>query len=278
MLAAILQVAIFIAISSMLFWLVGIYGSALRDPRYLDGWILAVGMLVQLMFHVANRRARLKPSSAVRWRRFHVSLGYLLIAAFILHTDFTLPDTGLEWALWSGFVVIALSGVFGVLLAWSLKARMVLDEHPGYEHIARRRAELARDIHAVVAADNSDAAGSRLPQVPYDAWVRELYARQLDDFFSGPRNYASHLVGSPRPLKRLTDEIDTLSGYVDRPCQDKLQTVRELVVRKDREDFARVHLGLARAWPYLHMPVTYSLLALTVLHVVVVYAFSSGAW
>lgn len=272
------QVALIVIISSALFWLISIYGSALRDPRYLDGWILAVGMVLQLLFHAANTRAWLKPVSAARWRKFHVFLGYLLIPVFVSHTAFGLPDTGLEWALWGGFVVVAASGVLGVLLAWFSKASVVLDEHPGYDHIARRRAELARDIQAIVAGAPPAAAVGPLPDAPYDAWIKDLYANQLHDFFNGPRNIVSHLAGSPRPLKRLTNEIDTLSGYVDRPCQEQLEMIRELVVKKDREDFAVVYLGLARAWPYVHVPVTYSLLVLTLLHVLVVYAFSSGAW
>ena len=79
-------------------------------------------------------------------------------------------------------------------------------------------------------------------------------------------------------MKRLTDEIDNLSGYVDQPRQEKLAAIRNLVVEKDRLDFARVYLGLSKAWLFVHVPVTYALVVLTVLHVIVVYAFSSGPW
>jgi len=51
-----------------------------------------------------------------------------------------------------------------------------------------------------------------------------------------------------------------------------------MVIEKDRLDFARVSLGLTRAWLFVHVPVTYGLVVLTVAHVFVVYAFSSGVW
>jgi hypothetical protein len=51
-----------------------------------------------------------------------------------------------------------------------------------------------------------------------------------------------------------------------------------MVVEKDSLDFARVYLGLAKGWLFVHVPVTYALFVLAVLHVVVVYAFSSGPW
>jgi hypothetical protein len=266
------------AVSVGLFWLVWIYGNALRDPRYLDGWVLAAGMSVQLYFHIAIKAARLSPKSAMRWRKIHIFLGYLLIAAFISHSDFSLPDTGLEWALWAGFVLVTLSGIFGAYLAWSLKAKGRIDEGVSYDRIPTLRAELERDVQTAVAEADPDAAQIALPGLPHDAWIMDLYTAHLRDFFQGPRNFTAHLIGSQRPLKRLTDEIDNLSNYVDQQSREKLAAIKNLVVEKDRLDFARVYLGLTKGWLFVHVPVTYGLIVLTVLHVLVVYAFSSGAW
>jgi hypothetical protein len=266
------------AISGGLFWLIWIYGNGLRDPRYLDGWMLTVGMGVQLYFHIAIKTASLSPKSAARWRKTHIFVGYLLIAAFIAHSDFSLPDTGFEWALWAGFVLVTLSGIFGTYLAWSLKAKHVIDDSVTYDRIPARRAELARDVHAAVAKTDTAAPAIALPAPPHDAWIRDLYNTRLRDFFQGQRNFTAHLIGSQRPLKRLTDEIDNLSRYVDQRSQEKLAAIKSLVIEKDRLDFARVYLGLGKAWLFVHVPVTYALIVLTVLHVLVVYAFSSRAW
>jgi hypothetical protein len=267
-----------VAISGGLIWLVWIYGNGLRDPRYLDGWVLATGMSFQVAFHIAIKTASLSPKSAVRWRKIHIFVGYLLIAAFISHSDFSLPDTGFEWALWAGFVLVTLSGIFGTYLAWSLKAKHVIDERIGYDRIPIRCAELARDVHAAVSKADPAAAAIALPAPPHDAWIMDLYTTHLRDFFQGQRNFTAHLIGSQRPLKRLTDEIDNLSRYVDKQSQEKLAAIKNLVVEKDRLDFARVYLGLAKGWLFVHVPVTYALIVLTVLHILVVYAFSSGPW
>ena len=272
------QCLLIAAISVGLFWLVWIYGNALRDPRFLDGWLLAGGVIFQLCFHIAIKITRLSPKSALRWRKIHIFLGYLLVAAFISHTDFSLPDTGLEWAMWTPFVLVTLSGIFGTYLAWSLQAKRGIDERVRYERIPARRAELARDVHAAVTKTDPGAVAIALPAPPYDAWIMDLYSTHLRNFFQGQRNSAAHLIGSQRPLKRLTDEIDNLSGYVDQPSHEKLAAIKALVVEKDRLDFARVHLGLSKGWLFVHVPVTYALVVLTVLHVLVVYAFSSGPW
>jgi hypothetical protein len=272
------QCLLIAAISGGMLWLVWIYGNGLRDARYLDGWVLAGGMGLQLYFHIAIKTSILSPKSAARWRKIHIFVGYLLIAVFISHSDFSLPDTGFEWALWAGFVLVALSGILGTYLTWSLKAKHGIDDSVSYDRIPARRAELARDVHAVVAITDPAATAIALPAPPHDAWIRDLYTTRLRDFFQGQRNFAAHLIGSQRPLKRLTDEIDNLSRYVDQRSQEKLAAIKNLVIEKDRLDFARVYLWLVKGWPFVHVPVTYALIVLTVLHVIVVYAFSSRAW
>jgi hypothetical protein len=98
----------------------------------------------------------------------------------------------------------------------------------------------------------------------------------LESYFAGPRNLMAHLIGSKRPLKRLSEEIENLSRYVDPQSQEKLAAIKNLVIEKDRLDFARVYLGLSKGWLLVHVPVTYGLIVLIVLHVLVVHAFSSG--
>jgi hypothetical protein len=266
------------AVSGGLFWLVWIYGNGLRDPNYFNGWVLAGGMSLQLYFHIAIKTGRLSPKSAKRWRAIHIFVGYLLVAAFLSHTDFSLPDSGFEWALWTGFMLVTLSGILGTYLAWSLKGKRWMDEVVGYDRIPTRRAELAREIHAAVAKTDSAAAAIALPGAPHDAWIMDLYTNHLRDFFQGQRNFAAHLIGSERAVKRLIEEIDNLSPYVDQQSQEKLAAIKSMVVEKDRLDFARVYLGLSKRWLFVHVPVTYALVVLIVLHVLVAYSFSSGVW
>ena len=268
-----------IAVLSLgLFLLVWIYGNGLRDARYLDGWVLAGGVTLQLCFHLAVKTARMSPKSALRWRKVHIFFGFLLVAAFLSHSDFSFPDTGFEFALWASFLLVTLSGIFGTYLAWSLQAKRGIDERVTYDRIPARRAELAQELDIAVAKTDPAAGLLALPTPPYDVWIMDLYNTELRKFFHGQRNFSAHLIGSQRALKRLTHEIDHLSTYVDQPSQEKLAAIKRLVIEKDRLDFARVYLGLTKGWLFVHVPVTYVLTVLIVLHVLVVYSFSSGAW
>lgn len=258
-------------------WLVGHYSNALRDPRYLDGWMLAGGMMLQLWLHVARKSGRMSPRSAMRLRSLHVFTGYLLLAVFLLHIDFSWPDTVFEWALWCCFLLVALSGLFGTFIAASLQARRTVDAAIAYERIPERRAELARELRSIVLGTDPAAQAIPLPNLPHDDWISDLHANRLSDFFQGPRNRTAHLFGSQLPLERLIGEIDALSRYVDERGRRKLAAVKDLVLEKDRLDFATVQLGLNKAWLLVHVPVTYILLVLSVMHVLVAYAHSSSA-
>jgi len=257
-------------------WLAWIYGHGLRDSRYFDGWSLVAIMGVQLYFHVSRKSGRLSPRSAARWRSVHICLGYILIAVFLSHSDYSLPDTAFEWMLWAGFVLVTISGVFGTYLSWSLRSRRLIDEDVGYDRIPVRRAEIARDVRTLVLESDPRSSEMTLPPSPADDWIKDLYAEHLRAFFEAQQNMVAHVSGSRRPLKRLTDEVDNLSRYVDRQGQEKLAVIRNHIIEKDRLDFARAQLGLTRVWLFVHVPVTYTLIVLTVVHVVVVYAFSSG--
>ena len=240
----IVQGLLIAAISGGLFWLVWIYGNGLRDPRYLDGWVLAGGMAMQVSFHIA-KMAGLSLKSATRWRKMHIFAGYLVIAAFISHSDFSLPDTGFEWALWTGFVLVTLSGIFGTYLVWSLKAKGRIDEGVSYDRIPALRAELELAFLRAVAETNPPAAAIDLPGLPHDAWITDLYTTHLEDFFQGPRNFSAHLIGSQRPLKRLTAAIDNLSALC-RPAEPGEARLHQ--EPGGREGPARFRAGLSRTY------------------------------
>ncbi len=271
------HVILIAAISGAFFWLVWIYGSALRDPNYFDGWVLASVIAFQVAFRIAKKLG-VSPKSATRWKQFHVFTGYLVIAAFIVHTDYSLPDTSFEWALWLSFLLVTASGIFGTYLVWSLQAKRPAAEPVNYERIPALRAELELAFRAEATETNKSAASLDLPTLPHDAWIEDLCATQLKDFFSGHRNFAAHLAGSQRPLKQLTDAIDTLARYVDQRGKEKLAAIKDLVIEKDRLDFAQVSLGLTRGWLLVHVPVTYTLVVMVVAHVLIHYSFTSGVW
>lgn len=251
-----------------LYWLIGLYDSALRDPRFLDGWLLFAGMGGQLLLHLRKKAPAMALGQVACWMRAHVYGGYAVIALFAVHTSFSLPDSPFEWILWALFVLVAVSGVIGAYLSWSVPAKLEKGaEQISFERIPAFRFTLARQVGDLAVA-SVEQAGSLA--------ISDFYVNRLYGFFRRPRNFLAHLRGSRRPLRRLCEEIDGLERYIDASDKDTLRSIKRLVVMKDNLDFQFAHMGVLQTWLFIHIPATYSLIALSILHVAVVYAFSAG--
>ena len=251
------------------YWLIGFYGNALRDPRFLDGWILTAAMLVQLLFHIRKKLPASPLGRAATWLKMHVYLGYVVIAVFLFHTSFSMPETSLEWALWIMFALVVGSGLVGLYLTTSIPGKLQQQhgEQITFDQIPTVRANLFREVDTLVL-DTVTPDGSSA--------VSDFYLSRLRGFFRRPRNLRAHLRGSRRPLERISSEIADLERRVNAPDRKALTAIRKLVTAKYDLDHQYTVQGLLHSWLFVHIPATYSLIVLSILHVAVVYAYSSG--
>jgi hypothetical protein len=72
-------------------------------------------------------------------------------------------------------------------------------------------------------------------------------------------------------------EVDELRRYLNDAERATLQKLGDLVRRKDGLDYHHALQTTLKLWLFVHLPLTYSLMIFSVLHVVLVYAFSAGA-
>lgn len=251
------------------YWLVGFYSSALRDPRFLDGWILTAFMFVQLLFHIRKKLPASPLGRAATWLKMHVYLGYVVIAVFLFHTSFSFPETTLEWALWIMFALVVGSGLVGLYLTTSVpgKLQQQHNEQITFDQIPTARLNLFREVNALVL-DTVTPEGS--------SEVSDFYVNRLRGYFRKPQNLRAHLRGSRRPLERMSSEIADLERRVNAPDRKALSTIKKLVTAKYDLDHQYTVQGLLHSWLFVHIPATYSLIVLSILHVAVVYAYSSG--
>ncbi|PYI89888.1 MAG: hypothetical protein DME26_00035 [Verrucomicrobia bacterium] len=107
--------------------------------------------------------------------------------------------------------------------------------------------------------------------------IADFYIRNLRDFFDRPKNLLLHMLEVRRPLNTLLDDINDLSRFLNAQERALIDQISELVRQKDGLDY-QLSLQLAlRTWLFVHIPLTYSLLIFSVVHFVLVYAFSGGA-
>lgn len=260
--------AVTVVAVGLLYGLDWVYATSFRDPQFLNGWVLLAGIGLLVLYNIRKKLPMLRLGRAASWMQLHLYVGYFVVLAFALHTNFALPDAAFEWALWLLFVTVALSGVIGIFLTTNVPPKLELHtERVLFPRIPAFRAQIAREAEEL-AIHSVDQSGSLA--------ISNLYAERLHDYFRQPRNLFAHLRSSSRPLARILDELKKLERYLDERGKETLGALRDLVVAKDNLDFHYANQGVLKLWLFFHVPATYALLVLIVAHVAVVYAFSSG--
>ena len=252
------------------YWLTVQYERALGDTLFIDGWVLISAMVLQLMLHIKKKTPSLLFASEPTWRQVHIYAGYFVVLMFVLHTGVSLPDTGFEWVLGGLFVLVVLSGMLGTYLTTAIPVRL--------DHINNR---VEADQLLIVREDlERRASGLALEAVGVSGSpaISDFYVGTLHNFFNAPRNLLSHLRTSRRPLKRLFFELDNLEYQLGENSAGHAMVaeLKNLVEAKNQIDFQIAHERVLKAWLFVHVPATYGLIVLTVIHVAVVYAYRSG--
>jgi hypothetical protein len=81
---------------------------------------------------------------------------------------------------------------------------------------------------------------------------------------------------SRAPQAAHDSEFDEVQRYVKKGEREMLDKLRELVARKHLLDYQYSLQSALRLWLFAHIPLSYSLLIFSVLHIILVYAFSGS--
>jgi len=242
--------------------------SALYQATFLTGWLLFVAILCLTLYRARKSVTMVPIGSAASWLQFHVYLGVLSVALFALHIGWRVPDGGIEISLAVLYILVAASGVIGLALSRMIPHRLTRrGEEVILERIPIFCAELRSDAEQLVL-DSVEATKS--------STIKEFYLANLHDFFARPRNLSHHLVASNRPLFTLLNEMDNLGRYLNAQEGKFHDRLRELVCKKDDLDFHYALQSTLKVWLFVHVPLTYSLLIVAIIHIVLVHAFGGG--
>jgi len=236
---------------------------------YITGWSLLALMLVLTAYNGRKKLAFLPLLSSRIWFQIHVYLGLFTALAFMLHLQWRLPTGNFEWLLTLLFAGVTLSGVFGWWLSRTLPKRLTTagGEVP-FERIPIIRRALREQAESLMLGVIPTAKSTTLA---------DFYTGRLAGFFAGPAHFGSHVVGSRRPLTMLLDDFVEVNRFLSPAEKETAEKLAALVKQKDALDFHRAGQLLLKGWLFVHIPLTYGLLLFSVVHVVLVYAFSGGA-
>jgi hypothetical protein len=234
---------------------------------YLTGWVLFAAMILLAIYNARKKLPFLPLGSSEAWLQIHIYVGFFTVVLFLIHLNFRLPTGWFEGTLAWLYLLVTVSGVVGLVLSRVLPRRLatrggevIYEKIPALRYALRQQA----DALALSAKTNSPA-------------IAEFYARQLSPFLAGPGRFWPHLLESRRPLNAILNDIEEFRRYLSEGERATLEKLRDLVRSRDGLDYHHALQKTLKLWLFVHLPLTYSLMIFSLLHIVLVFAFSAGA-
>jgi hypothetical protein len=236
---------------------------------YLTGWALFALILFLTAYNARKKIPFLPLLSSRLWLRAHSWVGMAAALVFMAHLGWRKPAGPLGAALAVLFVAVTLSGIAGWWLSRVLPRRLTSagGEVP-YDRIPAIRRALRQRAESLVITGIPTAGATTLA---------DFYASRLSSFFEGPANFGQHLFGSRHALNSMLSELGEVKKYLNHAEKSAAIELAALVREKDALDLHRSMQLVLKGWLFVHIPLTYGMLAFIGVHVVLVYAFAGGA-
>ncbi|HCU88840.1 MAG TPA: hypothetical protein DGR97_02805 [Gammaproteobacteria bacterium] len=234
--------------------------------QFFSGWLLLSIVAFLALYNLRKRFVTIPLGSNATWLQLHIYVGLTSVFVFFLHLDWEFPKGYLEVSLACLFILVASSGALGIYLSRRLPKFLTRrGEEVIFERIPYYIGELKREAETLVLEAAELAESTTLP---------DHYRIHLGFFFSKPRHFFSHLLLSRRPLYGILTKLESIERYLNPDELEASRKLRLIVEKKDELDFHFALQYALKAWLFIHIPTTFVMLLLTVLHLVVAYSFS----
>lgn len=236
---------------------------------FISGWVLFAFMLLLTAYNARKKLPFLPLGSSEGWLQLHIYLGLLTVVLFGIHIAFRPPMGWFDSILAALYLGVTVSGLFGWFVSRAIPKRITTR---GGEVLFDRIPAVRRSIH-------QRAEELALKSVPEgkSTTIADFYVKYLDAYFRTPQNRLKHLFEIRSPLQRRLYQISDLNRFLNERERVVMDQIAELVRQKDGLDYHYSLQFTLKAWLFAHIPLTYGLLIFSLVHIVIVYAFSGGA-
>ncbi len=232
--------------------------AALRPEAIYTG-LLLIALVFGLAFFNARKKLPFLPLvKAATWLQIHIYAGWFCLFVFFLHIGFRLPTGLLEVVLAIVFCLVILSGIFGLYISRELPPRLARSGEPLlYERIPAFRLRIQREVEGLVRLAERETESSTLGN---------FYVEYLRDFFTRRPTAFSALGRAGRKWHALYAETKALDRYLNEREKTIAVEIRDWIETKRNLDFQYAAQRLLKLWLFVHIPLTYSLILLGIVH------------
>jgi hypothetical protein len=241
----------------------------LQASSFFTGWLLLAALVFLAAFQVRKKIPAPPLGSAATWMQLHIYVGLATACLFALHAGVHWPTGVLETTLAGLYAATFASGLIGLYWTRTLPRRLSrVGEEIIYERIATRRGAL-RDRAQTVVLQTVRSAGATT--------LGEFYRDRLNDYFSQRRGWGYRLWPTSTLRKALLAELTGASRYLSDAERRAAEELFSLVRSRDDLDYQEALQWRLRAWLFVHIALTYPLLAAAAVHARAAHMFYGGA-
>jgi hypothetical protein len=233
--------------------------------NYTTGYLLIGCLAFLALFNVRKKLSMLpRIGSASFWMQLHIYVGLSTFGSFALHLGWQIPSGLFERGLAVLYLIVALSGVYGLMITRILPKRLTsLPQEVIYERIPWLRRDLTRQARALVmsACESTDV-------------LARFYINRLANYLECPRGLLYLVNPNGRMRRQMIAEIEELNRFLGEDQRKAGRDLVELVKKKDDLDYHAAIQGRLKGWLFVHIGLTYSLLIVAMVHGILVHAFA----
>jgi len=230
----------------------------LRRAGLVTGLMLFAVVILLTLFNARKKLPFLPLLRASTWMQVHIYVGLLSCVLFLLHAGLKVPRGGLETGLAVLFYLVSASGVVGLAISRWLPSRMtILGENVIFERIPALRTAVRCDVEDMVVESVAKTQSST---------IADFYELKLRNYFSRRCSFWHHIVGYGQPILQLLSEAQAVDRYLNAEERGIMTRIVEQIHVKNNLDFQQARQGLLKAWLFIHIPLTYSMILVAVVH------------
>jgi hypothetical protein len=240
----------------------------LRPSSFFTGWTLLAAIVFLAAFQLRKKIPAPPLGCAAAWTQAHIYTGLATACLFAMHASLRWPTGALETTLTALYAATFASGLIGLYWTRTLPRRLSrVGEEVIYERIAALRGMMRDRAQAAVLITVRTAGATTLG---------EFYNARLHNFFSQHRGWGYRFWPSSRLRKMLLAEMTEATRYLSDAERKTAEDLFALVRSRDDLDYHEALQWRLRAWLFVHIALTYPLLAAAALHAWLAHVFYGG--
>lgn len=249
-------------------WLVAwIEEGRLAHASFFTGGTVLGSLLLLALLGVRRRIPVLPLGSVSMWTQIHIYTGVFAMGAYLIHVPAIIAGGIFECGLSIVFLLVSLSGVYGVYASRTLPRRLTAVEgQHRFDRVAWHRNQIA------------DAAKGLLDQLSEQSGMRVLgsfYTNYLNPFFNARPSLAYVILPSGVRRRRLLSGLKELDRYLETDSRSTAGQLAALVRRRDDLDYQFALQLRLRIWVVVHSVFSVVLIACAVVHAVLAFRFAA---